>query len=222
METKVTKKRQPTDFQVLSNLQKKMETIQAKNIPTVKEASNMRSVTLAMAFLKNQADATKEPETITNFCLKNKISQNTLRKALKNITGETKVKPKETSNNIGSYQKQRKAVTTKVLLSGEESLTSEEKELLAKIRASEAKRAETIAKKKSTNKNINSTSLEQTKTTSDSLNSLKVTSNKKYKKLKDEIGGGKQNEQEEDSEDSEDESGLKKNTPSVQSTRKMV
>ena len=144
-------KKELSPFQKLSNLQKRVENYKNKDLPTVKEASHLRTISLAIGFLERQSDATKTPITFEAYCNKHSVNQNTLRKALKSLTGETTKKTNSNSNNIQKYHKEKKLILQKVALDGLESLTEEEREKFEKIKESENKRIEKIREKKENN-----------------------------------------------------------------------
>lgn len=146
------KKRELSTLQKLTNSQKRIESYKSKTLPTVKEAMHIRTITLAMQYLERQTDINKEIITFSNYCKKNKISENTLRKALKELTGETHKNNNPSSNNIQKYQKEKKAILNKVALIGIESLTDEELITFEKIKESENKRLSKI--RENNNKDI--------------------------------------------------------------------
>lgn len=193
-----TKKREQTPFQKLKMVQKRVEHYKDSNVPTVKQACQIRSINLALNFLERQADHTKEPITYEKYCKQHKISTSTLRKAIKELTSETSYKANPKSNNIQKYQKDKKFLFTKVALEGEESLTEEELNLFYKIKNSEKVKEEKIIQKKlekEKDKDILTltTNFSEAKITKNDIN---ATNPPKTKELKNKNKGGSKEEPE--------------------------
>lgn len=158
-------KKELSAFQKLTNLQKRVENYKSKDLPTVKQASHLRTISLAVGFLERQSDPTKSPLTFEAYCTKHDINQNTLRKALKSLTGETSKKTNVNSNNIQKYHKDKKLILQKVALDGLESLTLEEEEKFNKIKESENKRIMKIKERKEKNIKTNKENINNVNTT---------------------------------------------------------
>lgn len=139
-----TIKKDQTFTQKNEILKKKIVTSNDKDVPTYKNVMQYRTEQLLMQFMQHNSDITKPLITLKDFCHKHKISQSTLRKAMKDKCNSSIRDSKNNTNNIGKYQKEKKSIMTKILINGESSLNEEEKVKLNKYREIERKRIEKI------------------------------------------------------------------------------
>lgn len=195
MDTKTAKKRSPSSFQKINTLQKKVENYKTQGLPTVKEAMHIRSLALSTMYLERLSDPEKPPITMEKFCSSNSINVATLRKGIRELTGETKKKASPSSNNIKSYQNNVKFVKDKVLTSGVSSLSLEEKEFYEKYQAKETRRLEAVQERRLQKANASKDLALRSKTLLSPVDSSHL---KVYEKVKDKKqtakGGSKGNE----------------------------
>jgi hypothetical protein len=148
MDSVKSKKREMSALQKVTASQKRMENLQNRGLPSLKEAIHLRTKKLALEYLSICQDENQKPMALSTFCKKRDVCEKTMRKTFKTITGETKNNVNPNSNNIVHYQKRKKDVLAKVALHGIDSLSEEESIFFSKVKDSEEKRLAKLAEKR--------------------------------------------------------------------------
>lgn len=148
MDSTKSKKKEMSALQKVTASQKRLENLQDRGLPSLKEAIHLRTKKLALEYLSLCQDENQKPITLAAFCKKRDVCEKTLRKTFKAITGESKKTANPNSNNIAVYQKRKKDVLSKVALQGIESLSEEESIFFSKVKESEVKRLAKLEEKK--------------------------------------------------------------------------
>lgn len=100
----MSKKTKLSSKQELNILLKKDNNLLNNKIPTYKNIKQMRIRQLSLDFLSQCSNKNNIPPTLKYFSFQNNVSESTLRKGIKDITGETLIKTNPNSNNIKKYQ----------------------------------------------------------------------------------------------------------------------